>query len=66
MPGNPNGVVTDKYVLHPKFDEINDFADKVHPEIMDALSALYGTERLKERTEIIVEVVANALAEWLP
>jgi hypothetical protein len=33
---------------------------------MDALSALYGTERLKEHTEIIVEVVANALAEWLP
>ena len=66
MPGNPDGEITDKLVLHPQLDEINDFADTVRPEIQDLLEALYGTEKLKERTEMIVEVIANALAEWLP
>ena len=66
MPGNPDGEITDKLVLHPRLDEINDFADTIRPEMQDLLEALYGTEKLKERTEMIVEVVANALAEWLP
>ena len=66
MPGNPDGEITDKLVLHPQLDEINDFADTIRPEIQDALEALYGPEKLKERTEIIVEVIADALAEWLP
>jgi hypothetical protein len=66
MPGNPDGEITDKLVLHPRLDEINDFADTIRPEIQETLEALYGTEKLKERTEIIVEVIANALAEWLP
>lgn len=66
MPGNPDGVVTDEYVLHPKSAEIDDFADRIRPEILDALSTFYGNDRLKERAEMIVELVANELAEWLP
>ena len=66
MPGNPDGEITDKLILHPRLDEINDFADTIQAEIQDLLEALYGTEKLKERTEMIVEVIADALAEWLP
>jgi hypothetical protein len=66
VPGNPDGEITDKLILHPRLDEINDFADTIQAEIQDLLEALYGTEKLKERTEMIVEVIADALAEWLP
>ena len=66
MPGNPDGEVTDKLLLHPRRDEINDFADTVRPEINAQLEAFYGSEKLKERSEMIVELIVNALAEWLP
>jgi hypothetical protein len=66
MPGNLDGEITDKLILHPRLDEINDFADTIQAEIQELLEALYGTEKLKERTEMIVEVIADALAEWLP
>jgi hypothetical protein len=63
MPGNPDGQVTDKYILHPNADALDDIAEAIYSDLLELISTVYGESGAKENTELIVETVVNKLAE---
>lgn len=64
MPGNPDNLIADKTLFHPKEDDISDLADLLRPEFVEIVDYFSQTGNTKETAELLVEAVANTLREF--
>ena len=64
MPGNPDNLIADKTLFHPKEDDISDLVDLLRPEFVGILEHFSQSGNTKETAEFLVEAVANALREF--
>ena len=64
MPGNPDNLIADKTLFHPKEDDISDLADLLRPEFVGILEYFSQSGNIKTTAEFLVEAVANTLREF--
>ena len=63
MPGNSDNCICEKFLFHPKYDEISEFADLLRPEFHDILQ-LDDSVSTKDRVEFLLEAMVWALLEF--
>ena len=64
MPGNPENLIADKTLFHPKEDDIPDLVDLLRPEFVGILEHFSQSDNIKTTAEFLVEAVANTLREF--
>ena len=64
MPGNPDNLIADKTLFHPKEDDISDLADLLRPEFVEIVEYFSQSGNVKTTAELLVEAVANTLREF--
>ena len=64
MPGNPENLIADKTLFHPKEDDISDLAELLRPKFVEIVEHFSQSGNTNQTAEFLVEAVANTLREF--